>query len=198
MATIHLIRHGNKQPRKANPQLTLEGLQKAELTGEYLKSQKINMIFASPMERTRQTAEIIARYIEVPVILDDRLIERMEFEIEKGASLYEFLEEWKKTALDRNYQPTYGDSSFNSGKRAAELIEELVQKNNNATIVIVSHGGTIGDVLQNLLHKHELTFHSKKEVEYIKIAECSITTLKEDQGKYQLIQLASVDHLVAR
>lgn len=198
MTTIYLIRHGDKELGKANPSLTSEGRHKAVLTGEYLKNKKVKMIFASPMERTQQTAEIIGSHLHIPVVLDERLVERMEFEIEKGESFNEFLEEWEKTALDRHYQPIYGDSAFNSGKRIAELIAEVVKENNDATIVMVSHGGAIGDVLQNLFDQHALTFQSDRKVKYIKIAECSLTTLVEDKGEYRLTQFASVDHLTIK
>ena len=195
MVTIHFIRHGDKQPGKANPPLTQEGIRKAESTAQYLGRQKIHMILSSPMKRTQQTAAIIANYLSMPVIVEDRLVERMELDIGNGESMNEFMDEWRKTIHNRHYQPIHGDSSFAKGNKVQLLIEEITHKKDDITIVMVTHGGTIADVLQNIFKENELQFISDEQVQYIDITECSITTIIGGNGKYQLAKLASIEHL---
>lgn len=196
MTTIHFIRHGDKVSGKPNPPLTQKGIEKAKLTGKYLQNQKTSKIFTSPMERTRQTAEIIARHLSLRVITDERLLERMELDIENGESMNEFMDEWRKTLRDRTYQPTHGNSAFETGKRIQSLLDEIIRSNTpDATIVIVTHGGAIADIVQNLSEENELPFVYDDDVKYLDIAECSITTIVAKKGKYRVVSLASVEHL---
>ena len=81
---IHLVRHGEvDNPRLLSYgrlpgfQLSELGINQAETSGEYLSQTGGNILglWCSPLDRTRQTAAIIADRLEVPVEVDDRLIE---------------------------------------------------------------------------------------------------------------------------
>jgi broad specificity phosphatase PhoE len=80
---IHFIRHGNvTNPdnilygRLADFPLSSKGISEAKQTAVRLKSNKIDVIYTSPMLRARQTAESIhAFHHTVPVIASDKLNE---------------------------------------------------------------------------------------------------------------------------
>ena len=66
MTEILLIRHGETEWNaaglfrgRADIALNENGIRQAELLAEYLSEKKIDVIYASPLERARKTAEII-------------------------------------------------------------------------------------------------------------------------------------------
>ncbi len=56
-------------------ELTKRGEEQAEEAGAFLADQKVDVIYASPMQRAQQTAQEIAKATGATIITDDRLIE---------------------------------------------------------------------------------------------------------------------------
>lgn len=69
---IYLIRHGlddeNYIGGWSNVSLTDEGINQVEKTIDYLKQLKIKLIISSDIKRASQTADIINKYLKVPII----------------------------------------------------------------------------------------------------------------------------------
>ena len=68
---LFLIRHGeskgNKEQRfrgRADFELTENGIKQAHRIAEYIKTEKIEMIYTSPLKRAVQTAEIISNAVK--------------------------------------------------------------------------------------------------------------------------------------
>ncbi len=196
MITYYLIRHGIKENIPFNPPLTEKGKYLARLTAKHLKTVNFKAIFASHKLRTQQTAEIIAKPHKLPIITDERLQERMEWEHDK--TFDEFMIEWGKTDIDRTFVPNVGDSSVNKGKTMRKVLGEMENKFKDGNIAIVTHGGAIGDLLRNLFPNHKFTYkiggHSKGP--YLDILECSITIIQKENNKYKLIKYADLQHLI--
>ena len=62
---VLLIRHAIPIRRElesgiADPELATEGLKQADLMAQYLTSEKLHAIYASPMQRAQQTAQPLA------------------------------------------------------------------------------------------------------------------------------------------
>ena len=79
---IVFARHGQTAPNReglvlgrADPDLTEEGHQQAARLAAALAGEPVRAILASPLLRTRQTADAIGEACGLPVVLDDRLIE---------------------------------------------------------------------------------------------------------------------------
>jgi broad specificity phosphatase PhoE len=79
---IVFARHGQTAPNReglvlgrADPELTDEGREQAARLAAALAGEPVTAIVASPLLRARQTAEAIADACELPVAVDDRLIE---------------------------------------------------------------------------------------------------------------------------
>lgn len=193
MSTFFLIRHGLRVSRNEDTLLSKAGITQAELTGQYLQSQDISQLFVSPVSRTLHTAEIINRYISVPLSPDIRLKERIEFE--PGSGNFEaFLSEWDKTMADRDYQPPYGDSARNSGERIKSMFDQF---NDNKNYIFISHGGVIGDVVRNLFPENVLQFKNDpvKNLQWLEISECSITEIQKVENSYSLKRVNDTSHL---
>lgn len=194
MLTFYLIRHGQKENIPFDPPLTKRGELQAKLTFKYLKTVKFTAVFCSPKLRTRQTAQIISAST-LPVHYDDRLIERLEWE--ESVEFKEFVNEWRKTDLDRNHTPIIGDSSIGKGKKMREVIDELYLIYKKGNILIVSHGGAIGDLLRNIFDKTNLKedLDPVTNAPHIHISECSITKITKDSKLFSLTDLNYTDHL---
>lgn len=195
MTIFYLIRHGQKEAVPFDPPLTLVGIKQAEVTAEFLKDVQFEEVVASPKQRTKQTAEIIAKPHSIPVNTDERLVERLEWE--NGETFDEFITEWNKTDIDRSYLPKKGMTSKTNGERMKNLLDELANKHRKGNILIVSHGGTIGDLLRNLFTEKAIEHKTEpmSGARYIDILECGITTVRESDGKYELLRMGDISHL---
>src|SRR6476620_4584791 len=83
MTRLYLVRHGENLAnitkefsyRAVDYPLTPKGVLQAEQTAEYFVNRDVDAIYTSPLLRARQTAEILARRIVVPVHLREELRE---------------------------------------------------------------------------------------------------------------------------
>jgi len=72
----YLIRHASPDRTRTDlrydvppgPPLTPEGVAEAERLGQWLRGQRITALWASPLERTRHTAELAAAVARIPVV----------------------------------------------------------------------------------------------------------------------------------
>lgn len=195
MLTFYIIRHGLKEAFPFDPPLTKIGIKQAEATAELLKNISLKEVIVSPKLRTKQTAEILIKPHSLAIVMDQRLVERLEWENEE--SFDDFISEWNRTDIDRNYQPKKGLASSVNGQQMKKLLEELSDKHKEGKILIVTHGGTIGDLLRNLFTEEAIEHKIEKVsgAKYIKILECSVTIIQENKGKYSLLKLGDTSHL---
>ena len=83
MGSIIFLRHGQAKNnterilagRTPGVPLTETGINQAEKAGEFLKDMDISAIYSSPIERAKNTAEIVGKHNSIDVKIDDRLIE---------------------------------------------------------------------------------------------------------------------------
>lgn len=194
MSTFYLVRHGAKEKVMGDPPLSEIGVKQAELTGKLLKQFSITAIYSSPLLRAQQTAKIIGQELGLSLLIDERLKERMNWGDKKDETFEEFLNEWNKASRDRSYQPIHGDSAKKTGERLQKVLVEAELKYKNQSILVVTHGGTIGDFLKNIFSN--LTFMmSPIGVSYIKIIECSITTIRKEEDQFILEKIGDISHL---
>ncbi len=144
---IFVMRHGqtvwNKkgitQGRSKN-RLSKEGLLQAEESARILKYEKIDLIISSPIMRTVQTANIMNKYHNIKIIKDDKIteIDQGIFTGRKYASLTE-----EEKQIKAKTSKSAGMESFeNVAKRVQDFVEEIKQKYNEKTLLIVTHNIT--------------------------------------------------------
>lgn len=154
----------------------------------------IDQVIASPLKRTRQTADQIAKQLKLKYTTDNLLIERMIWN-NQSISRTEFLKEWAKASNNRHYVPKWGDSSFKIGQRIDKFIQNIKFSNNNH-IVLVTHGGAILDYLRNIFGDaavKDLACMYESGLDY-QMLHCSINSV-EINHKPKLIRLNYSDHL---
>ena len=154
---IYYVRHGQTdwnfeqkmQGGQTERNLNETGIKQAENTKKQLENVKYDIVIRSPMNRAKQTAEIITEGKEVSIIIDERIRERNLGELE-GAPI---TEECEKNIWDYNLNMELkgGESLKEFEKRILEFIEEIKEKYDDKTILIVAHGG-VAKVLKAYLY----------------------------------------------
>ena len=137
---ILLTKKGEKQIKAAIEKLKKEKIDTFDkLSVNPEQSRRIDLIYASDMPRTRQTAEMVAQELEVEVIFDNRLWER-DMGIYKGKSKEEYRAAFP-VQKEKFLKPPSGGESWNDVKqRVLNLIKEIDKKHQGKNILIVSHG----------------------------------------------------------
>ena len=116
------------------------GISQAKETKKIMKNNKYDIIYCSPMLRTKHTCEIINDK-NVPIIYEDRLIERSLGKLD-GKNLKEEgfgqKSDYNYKSADKNFEdlPTFF-------KRVHLALEEIIKNNKDKDILIVTHGGVL-------------------------------------------------------
>lgn len=155
---ILLLRHGQTQAningRIQGPDdpLTDLGREQARLLGPHLAATyDIDHLISSSLLRARETAEIVAESVRLPIALEPRFAEIMN-----GHSVGMLWTDWRaanpELAAVWGWDVRHADAGWDGGesgrdvcKRAFAAFDELVERyrNTDDTIAIVSHGGVI-------------------------------------------------------
>ncbi len=147
MTLIFLVQHGEAEPGPGDPGLTDEGRKQAGRTAQWLYGCGLNAVYSSPLRRAIETAEHIAGAAGVRIQPDVRLRERMNWDGSQTSE--EFLAEWHRTSLDRDFVPCCGDSSRQAGQRLRSFLLDLAAE--PGPVAATSHGGVTADLLRTLL-----------------------------------------------
>lgn len=154
---LYLIRHGesvaNVEPiiggMTGDAGLTDRGRRQAGLLEERLRNQRLraDRLYASTLPRALETAEYVARALNLPIERDDDLQELRPGEAD-GLSV----EEWRKRfpGLENGlagspftpFAPG-GESWGGFLVRAGAAIVRIVARHPNSTVVLVCHGGVL-------------------------------------------------------
>ncbi len=176
-----LVRHavtahtgGRLSGRMAGIDLSEEGRGQAERTAERLATAPINTIYASPIERTMQTAQAIAARHDLDVMPHDGVIEA-EYGEWTDRTLGELAktDEWKvvQSAPSRARFPG-GESLREMQARMVAALDDLVASHRHETIVVVSHADPIKSAVAHYTGVHLDLFQR------INISPASVTALE--------------------
>lgn len=159
-----LVRHGetfaNREFRyigSRDDQLSPVGTQQASRLGLALEPFAVDAIYTSPLQRTVETARLIAQVVKVPVQTLDALVEQ-HYGLWEGLSRAEvlarspqdaeFLAAWE---LDPTLGPPEGESLPLVQQRVRAAVDNLARKHDGQTVVLVSHVGPIKVLLCDAL-----------------------------------------------
>jgi broad specificity phosphatase PhoE len=183
MTVVYLVQHGEKEPEPGDPGLTAAGREQAARTAQWLRDFGLSAVYSSPLKRAWETAENIASASGLAVHRDVRLRERVNWDGDKPFD--DFVAEWARCLVERDFVPGGGDSSRQAaGRLRAFLLDVSAEP---GSVVAVSHGGVIVDLLRTLLGDgavpHALLYEG--------VPSCAITTIHN----LEVIEIASVVHL---
>lgn len=157
-----LVRHGESAPARldvaapkvdghSDPELAPEGREQAERLGERLAHEQIDAIYVTTLRRTVQTAAPLAKRLglEPRVERDLREIYLGEWE---GVAFRKYVSERHPTAVqmltERRWDSIPGAESNDAFKtRVRRGLERIVAAHPGQRVVVVVHGGVIGQSL---------------------------------------------------
>ncbi len=166
MKNLYFVRHGQtewnairRMQGQWNSNLNEAGKGHADTNGKLLATLGIDALYVSPLDRTRQTADIINSYLQLDPVFDDRIMEWDcgDWSGEMYAEIPDkWPKEWQALETDRfNYRPPNGENYPDMYDRAKPFVHELL-KSEHSHIAIVSHG-MIGKVMFSYLMGYEPT-----------------------------------------
>ena len=143
---IFLTRHGqtdwNVQKKvmgRCDEPLNDKGKEQAKETRDNLKNINIDLIICSPLQRAKQTAEIISENRNIPIIYDNRIIERDFGEFEgKETKNFDFHGYWN---YYKNEQYEQAENIQMFFERIYDFLDDIIKKYNDKNVLIVAHGG---------------------------------------------------------
>ncbi len=119
--------------------LTEKGHRDAEAIGQEFKHSKIDKIFAAPITRTREVADIIAQFHQVTISEDDRLRELNlgTFDGKLAADVESYL-----NSLTNQYSQKFpeGESYLDLEERVFSFLDEVKEKCAGETVMIIANG----------------------------------------------------------
>ena len=150
MARLILIRHGetewNVEGRyqgQADPPLNSRGRRQALTLAHKLSAIGLELLVSSPLKRAAQTAQILARKFQLPILYDQRLMEihqgdwqtRLRSEIEQHYP--ELFHRWETEPWQ--VTPPNGENLPQVQQRVNEFLDELLLRYPGSCIGIVTH-----------------------------------------------------------
>ena len=142
---LYVIRHGeteqgkNKIIANLDESLNATGIEQAINVGKDIRKLNLDIIFCSPIQRAKYTLKLFNLDKNIPIIYDDRLIER-------NMGIYENVPfanlDWD---VFWNYNSNIKYPELESMKevyeRIKKFIDELKERYFNKNILLVTHGG---------------------------------------------------------
>lgn len=155
---LYIMRHGKtdwnvqkKLQGRTDIPLNAEGRAMAEKAFAECEKIKFDVCFCSPLKRAAETAGIVLKNRNVPIIIDARLTE-MSFGKYEGLAAADKIPENIKTLFTspRDYLPDGGAESFEdlfsrTGRFLDEAVMPLMEQ--NKTVLIVGHGAMNASII---------------------------------------------------
>ncbi|NQX47329.1 histidine phosphatase family protein [Paenibacillus tritici] len=190
MTRIGLIRHGSTrwnqegrvQGHTDNP-LDEEGFRQAAVLAERLSRESWEYIYASDLLRARQTAEVIAGKLGIPLAGLVPGLREMNGGLIEGTTEQERVErfgsQWKTMDMKLESQEV-------ARERGVKAIEEIADRHPRSNVLIVSHGAILRSTLAGLVPSLDVG---------ILLKNTSITCLVQEEGGWSCEIYNSAEHM---
>ena len=154
---IILIRHAipvrkELETGPADPELSPAGRSQSELLADYLASETIDAVYASPMRRARETASPLARRLDLDVTIVDGVAE-----FDRNSEWYVPVEELKAANDPRWHELVSGrwngtdESETEFVERVVSSVESIIDRHSSQRVAVICHGGVINAYVARIL-----------------------------------------------
>lgn len=202
MTTLILVRHGETEgnvqqlwhgamdsPLTARGQLQV-GATAAQLV-ELDQTYRVAAFYVSPLPRAQQTAAAIAKTINRQPIIEPGL---REFDLGawEGRTFLDLRDNenlWERWRQDPHFMPPQGESPRSFHARVLATIQHLAAQHPAATVLIVTHGGVICNVLAAWLGS------GPEDWRHWEPHNCAITLLQGEGTQWQGLLVNDISHL---
>lgn len=187
MVKLILVRHAltvdNQKSRLSghiDSSISQEGKEQINKITNYLKDFDIDKIYTTTSSRTKDTVKKLTELKSIEIIEKESLKE-ISFGDFEGLTFDEIKDKYPKEFQDmiqKGYEYKYpnGESLIDSYNRVCIELDNIISNNDNRTILICSHGGTIRNIITYLIsnsYKYHWNF---------KIDNGSVTILEVQDG----------------
>ena len=192
MTIFHLLRHGEHAVqgricagRMPGVSLSERGRGEVAAAAERLAGAGIAAIYASPLERAQETAGIVGRRLDLPVIVNDELSE-LDFGEWTGLTFDDVRKHprWPEWAAHRSLSCIPGGETMRQvQRRVVEALIEMRAEHPDDAVVVVSHGDVIRAALVFALGM-PLDFYGR-----IEVATASLSTVRIDATGIRVVAI---------
>ncbi|HUT06361.1 MAG TPA: histidine phosphatase family protein [Nitrosopumilaceae archaeon] len=192
MGSIIFLRHGqainNTQRilagRTPGIPLTEQGIDQAEKAAKFLEEMQISAIYSSPIERAKNTADIVGKHNSIDVTIDDRLIE-LDMGKFTGVPYDEifsshgnvFMKFYKgELEIAHNGVETFTDVK----KRVLGMVDHVIENHPDENVVLVTHMDPIKAMLSTVVSL------SPENLFELIIANASLNIFREYNRKFSI------------
>lgn len=187
MVKLILVRHAltvdNQKSRLSghiDSSISEEGKEQIDKITNYLKDFDIDKIYTTTSSRTKSTVKKLSELKSIEIIEKESLKE-ISFGDFEGLTFDEIKDKYPKEfqdMIEKGYEYKYpnGESLIDSYNRVCIELDNIISNNDNRTILICSHGGTIRNIITYLIsnsYKYHWNF---------KIDNGSVTILEVQDG----------------
>lgn len=188
MKKIILVRHALTDDNKLSKlsghidsKISQEGKIQIKKITEFLKDEKINKIYTTTSSRTKETVKDLAKINSIQ-IKECKNLKEISFGDFEGKDFKEIQKNYPdefNQMIKEGYEYTYpnGESLIDCYKRVSKEIKAILgEANDNDTILICSHAGTIRNILTYLI-SNTFEYHWN-----FKIDNASVSVIEVDNG----------------
>ncbi|MDX1533870.1 MAG: histidine phosphatase family protein, partial [Nitrosopumilaceae archaeon] len=199
MGLIIFLRHGQAKNntervlagRSPGVPLTDNGIEQAKKAAEFIEKMNITKIYTSPIERARQTAEIVANHNSIDVTDDERLI---ELDMGKFTGMkYDDIFSSHGNVFMKFYSGDLelahnGVETFDMvRKRVLDIVDHVSTQHKDQNVLLVTHMDPIKAALSSVIDlKPESLFE-------LIVANASLNVFREYQGNLSLKAINVMD-----
>ena len=192
MGSIIFLRHGQAKNnterilagRTPGVPLTEKGIDQAEKAAKFLEDMNISAIYSSPIQRAKNTAEIVGKHNSVDIKIDDRLIE-LDMGKFTGVPYDEifsshgnvFMKFYKgELEIAHNGVETFADVK----KRVLGIVDHVIENHPDENVVLVTHMDPIKAMLSTVVSL------SPENLFELIIANASLNIFREYKRKFSI------------
>lgn len=196
---LYLVRHAestwNAEGRvqgQADPPLNERGLMQAARVANRFRSEHVGILYSSPLQRARQTAEVIAMATGLQIHYEDQLKEH-DLGLFTGQVYAEIVEQFPELSqfwMEEARDMPGGEKQYAFHSRAAGTIRAIAERHANAKIAIVSHAGLFCEYLAYLLELDRKRHHP------FQFDNASVSIVEVGGPLPRIIRLNDISHLV--
>lgn len=193
---VILIRHGltqaNKQVRycgHTDVSLSQQGIRQLKKLSKRMASRKVDKIYCSDLKRTVHSAKLV---FNGSVIVKRRALREINFGIFEGLTHNQLMRQhpllyqrWLKKPL--KVKVPKAESFTQLKRRVKKELKNIVSKNKNKTIAIVTHAGPIKILISDIL--------KTKDIWAVKSDSSSLHILEFSGQRIKIILLNDISHL---
>lgn len=158
---LTLVRHGQTEDNatgrwqgKRDSPLTTDGRRQVEALALRLEPDGPYVaIYASPLARAVQTAEILAPPLGAPIVRQEPDLREFDFGAWDGLTPAELRTRgfWREVTRDPEFTPPGGEAFGAGARRVAGVLQTIAGRHRGRRVLVVGHGLTLAAALARLL-----------------------------------------------